>query len=200
MTSTPRILYIMIRHHHLIFPSTLPSKWLLLKVCPQHNPVTPFWNLLLKTLCYQAGVWLYKLSDFHRYRNCCNIGRTNCKAHYYSKHCSTGRHDPSLLSHFQFWMILKYLCFLQEASEWQTVFYISSAIYLVGAIIYGVFASGERQSWAKDKPQNSERVKSEHCYSNSAVELDSLWQIHMSQWGKAALFLDTFCKLLNSIY
>ncbi|EEB16556.1 sialin, putative [Pediculus humanus corporis] len=32
--------------------------------------------------------------------------------------------------------------------EWQVVFYISSAIYLVGAIFYGIFASGEEQSWA----------------------------------------------------
>jgi ACS family sodium-dependent inorganic phosphate cotransporter len=54
------------------------------------------------------------------------------------------------------------------------VFYIASAIYLVGAIIYGVFASGEQQSWAEDKPQNTRTVKSEQCYSNSAMELDSV--------------------------
>lgn len=38
--------------------------------------------------------------------------------------------------------------FLQTQEEWQVVFYISSAIYLVGAIFYGIFASGEEQSWA----------------------------------------------------
>jgi len=59
---------------------------------------------------------------------------------------------------------------LQQASEWQIVFYIASAIYLVGAIIYGVFASGERQSWAKDTPQNTRTLKGE---SNSALEMDS---------------------------
>lgn len=64
--------------------------------------------------------------------------------------------------------------FLQQASEWQIVFYITSAIYLVGAIIYGMFASGERQSWAMDKQQNARTGKSEQCYSNSAVELDSI--------------------------
>jgi ACS family sodium-dependent inorganic phosphate cotransporter len=52
------------------------------------------------------------------------------------------------------------------------VFYIASAIYLVGAVIYGLFASGEQQIWAKDKLQNARTVKSEQCYSNSAMELD----------------------------
>lgn len=37
------------------------------------------------------------------------------------------------------------------ASEWQIVFYIASAIYLMGAIFYGIFASGERQEWAKTR-------------------------------------------------
>jgi ACS family sodium-dependent inorganic phosphate cotransporter len=59
---------------------------------------------------------------------------------------------------------------VQQTSEWQIVFYIASAIYLVGAVIYGVFASGERQSWAKDTPQRARTVKGE---SNSAIELDS---------------------------
>lgn len=64
---------------------------------------------------------------------------------------------------------------MQQASEWQIVFYIASAIYLVGAIIYGVFASGERQSWAKDTPQNARTIRGE---SNSAFELDSASEIH----------------------
>jgi len=59
---------------------------------------------------------------------------------------------------------------LQQTSEWQIVFYIASAIYLVGAIVYGIFASGERQSWAKDTPQSTRTLKGE---SNSALELDS---------------------------
>ena len=50
------------------------------------------------------------------------------------------------------------------------MFYIASAIYLVGAVIYGVFASGERQSWAKDTPQSIRTLKGD---SNSAFELDS---------------------------
>ncbi|PNF25429.1 hypothetical protein B7P43_G08787 [Cryptotermes secundus] len=70
-------------------------------------------------------------------------------------------------------VITGYIVQNKQASEWQIVFYIASAIYLVGAIIYGVFASGERQSWAKDKLQIVRTVKSEQCYSNSAVEVDA---------------------------
>ncbi|KAB0797496.1 hypothetical protein PPYR_08489 [Photinus pyralis] len=35
-----------------------------------------------------------------------------------------------------------------SAHEWQTVFVISSSVYLFGAIFYGIFASGELQPWA----------------------------------------------------
>ena len=43
--------------------------------------------------------------------------------------------------------------FLQLPSEWMTVFYIVSAVYVFGAIFYATFASGELQSWAKSEPQ-----------------------------------------------
>jgi ACS family sodium-dependent inorganic phosphate cotransporter len=59
---------------------------------------------------------------------------------------------------------------VQQASEWQIVFYMASAVYLVGAVIYGVFASGERQIWAQDAPQSTRTLKGE-C--NNALELDS---------------------------
>ncbi|XP_023222826.1 sialin-like [Centruroides sculpturatus] len=32
--------------------------------------------------------------------------------------------------------------------EWKTVFFIAAGIYFVGAIFYGLFASGEKQNWA----------------------------------------------------
>ncbi|KAJ8952109.1 hypothetical protein NQ314_007602 [Rhamnusium bicolor] len=37
---------------------------------------------------------------------------------------------------------------IYSADDWRVVFYISSGIYLFGAVIYGLFASGELQSWA----------------------------------------------------
>ena len=48
----------------------------------------------------------------------------------------------------------------KEASEWQTVFYITASVYAVGALTYGLFASGERQPWAvassDDRPVDEE--------------------------------------------
>ena len=43
------------------------------------------------------------------------------------------------------------ICFLfyQTAEEWRVVFYLAAAIYLAGAVFYGLFASGERQPWAE---------------------------------------------------
>lgn len=42
--------------------------------------------------------------------------------------------------------------------EWRIVFYISSGIYLFGAVFYGIFVSAELQSWAKEtEPLNSDR-------------------------------------------
>ncbi|GBP09404.1 Vesicular glutamate transporter 1 [Eumeta japonica] len=35
----------------------------------------------------------------------------------------------------------------KSAEQWRIVFFISSAIYLVGAIIYGLFCSAEKQPW-----------------------------------------------------
>jgi hypothetical protein len=60
----------------------------------------------------------------------------------------------------------------QSASEWQVVFYIASAIYLVGAVVYGLCASGDVQKWAmeKDRPENKE----DQCYSNRAMESEAL--------------------------
>jgi len=39
-------------------------------------------------------------------------------------------------------------------SEWQNVFFLTAGIYAVGAIIFVVFGSGERQSWAKTSENN----------------------------------------------
>ncbi|XP_018578564.1 sialin-like, partial [Anoplophora glabripennis] len=43
----------------------------------------------------------------------------------------------------------------KSADDWRIVFYISAGIYLVGAVIYGLFASGEIQPWAiESEPLN----------------------------------------------
>jgi hypothetical protein len=60
----------------------------------------------------------------------------------------------------------------QSASEWQIVFYIASAIYLVGAVVYGLCASGEVQKWAIE--ENRPDTKEDKCYTNTAMESDAL--------------------------
>lgn len=40
---------------------------------------------------------------------------------------------------------------LQSTNEWQIIFMITSGVYLLGSVIYWIWASGEIQPWAKDK-------------------------------------------------
>ncbi|XP_031777621.1 vesicular glutamate transporter 1 isoform X1 [Nasonia vitripennis] len=63
-------------------------------------------------------------------------------------------------------VITGYLVPNKTPDEWRIVFIIASVIYLVGALIYGIFTSGEEQPWAKDND------KENRCrYDNPAVEL-----------------------------
>ena len=34
-------------------------------------------------------------------------------------------------------------------AEWQTVFLITAVVYFIGAVMYGLLASGEKQDWAE---------------------------------------------------
>jgi len=62
----------------------------------------------------------------------------------------------------------------RTVEQWQYVFYIASTIYLVGAIFYGLFASGERQPWAIDKEHTppEKRKPNNHIYDNKAMSDD----------------------------
>ncbi|CAC5394935.1 SLC17A5 [Mytilus coruscus] len=42
--------------------------------------------------------------------------------------------------------------------EWRNVFYIYAAFYVIGIIVFGGFARGEVQSWAKDKDTENNRL------------------------------------------
>lgn len=57
----------------------------------------------------------------------------------------------------------------QSAAEWRIVFIIAGAVYLIGAVIYGLYASGEKQSWAEKSDEESKR-----SYDNPAMEIDNL--------------------------
>ncbi|XP_015174625.1 PREDICTED: sialin isoform X2 [Polistes dominula] len=68
-------------------------------------------------------------------------------------------------------IITGYVVQNKSATEWRTVFIIAGTVYLLGAVIYGIFASGEKQSWADDtlKKQSVKKV-----YDNPGLEIDSL--------------------------
>ncbi|XP_015604932.1 sialin isoform X2 [Cephus cinctus] len=65
-------------------------------------------------------------------------------------------------------LLTGYIVSSGSAEDWRTVFFISSGVYLVGAIIYGFFASGERQSWAMEKKND------DVGHDNVAMEVDKL--------------------------
>lgn len=62
--------------------------------------------------------------------------------------------------------------------EWNNVFYLTTAIYAVGAIFYIIFGSGELQSWArvKVKGQNTDTAlrKDENDKEKEKAEMDVL--------------------------
>ncbi|KAL0266390.1 UNVERIFIED_CONTAM: hypothetical protein PYX00_008943 [Menopon gallinae] len=58
----------------------------------------------------------------------------------------------------------------KSAEEWTKVFYIASSVYLVGAITYGLFASGEKQPWASDDEEDNKR---EHTYENKGMDKEN---------------------------
>ncbi|KAG8227728.1 hypothetical protein J437_LFUL008010 [Ladona fulva] len=66
--------------------------------------------------------------------------------------------------------ITGYIVQNKTAKEWRTVFYIASAIYLFGAIFYGLFASGELQPWAEVEDIPGERKDGERDKGKSVEE------------------------------
>ncbi|KAG7199642.1 hypothetical protein KM043_014236 [Ampulex compressa] len=69
-------------------------------------------------------------------------------------------------------IITGYIVQNKSASEWRMVFIIAGSVYLVGAVIYGLCASGEQQSWADDVGQKGRKSKT--SYDNPAIEVDTL--------------------------
>nr|CAD7397026.1 unnamed protein product [Timema cristinae] len=59
---------------------------------------------------------------------------------------------------------------LKSAEEWNIVFYLVGAMFLVGALVFLVFGSGERQSWADQQHHPSD--KTQFCYTNSELSDD----------------------------
>ena len=54
--------------------------------------------------------------------------------------------------------ITGYLTEDKSIANWQHVFIITAFIYAIGAIFYGIFASGDRQEWSKIDQEEEELV------------------------------------------
>lgn len=67
----------------------------------------------------------------------------------------------------------------KTAEQWRIVFFISSGIYLIGAIIYFIFCSAEKQSWVIDNESDvsfdtdGASVTTARGYDNKALEQNS---------------------------
>lgn len=53
--------------------------------------------------------------------------------------------------------------------EWRNVFYVCAGFTVVGAVVFGVFVSGEVQEWAKDKDDKPEDIEMRRRLSSSYV-------------------------------
>ena len=58
---------------------------------------------------------------------------------------------PNSDSNIRNMMFCVIFLFQQTDLEWKIVFIINGVIYLLGAIFYTVFSSGEKQSWSSDR-------------------------------------------------
>ena len=51
---------------------------------------------------------------------------------------------------------LLYISFQNTQAEWRNVFYVCAGFCMFGIIIFGLFATGELQEWAKDPEDDVE--------------------------------------------
>ncbi|XP_063991566.1 sialin [Diachasmimorpha longicaudata] len=66
-------------------------------------------------------------------------------------------------------IITGYIVKDKTPEEWRMVFIIAGSVYLIGAVIYGLFASGERQKWAEEP-----KKKDLPLYINEGLEVDDI--------------------------
>ena len=62
----------------------------------------------------------------------------------------------------------------KSKSEWNTVFWISTVIYVIGAITYGLIGSGETQYWAftanPKETSQFEKIGGDYVYEDDQVK------------------------------
>ena len=66
--------------------------------------------------------------------------------------------------------ITGYLTEDKSIGAWQHVFIITAFIYAIGAIFYGIFASGDRQEWSKIDKDNEEELVSKAGYFSRDIK------------------------------
>ncbi|XP_016840301.1 solute carrier family 17 (sodium-dependent inorganic phosphate cotransporter)-like isoform X1 [Nasonia vitripennis] len=71
-------------------------------------------------------------------------------------------------------LITGYIVQDKTSDEWRVVFLLAALVYFVGAVIYGAFASGEKQTWALENEHRDQDRELENCYDNRAMDVDGL--------------------------
>jgi len=76
-------------------------------------------------------------------------------------------------------MITGYIVQNKTADEWHYVFYISAGIYLLGGVFYVIFASGNRQEWARpsetiDDNSNAVTANSDAVTGNISLSVTTI--------------------------
>jgi anaerobic C4-dicarboxylate transporter len=51
-------------------------------------------------------------------------------------------------------LIVSFIFKQDTQEEWRNVFYVCAGFTVFGAVVFGLFVSGEVQEWAKDKDYN----------------------------------------------
>jgi len=63
-------------------------------------------------------------------------------------------------------------------SEWQDVFYLTAAVYAVGAVVFVVFGSGYRQHWAGDTGHGEVRIRNKESLGNiELTDVSERWAL-----------------------
>ena len=75
----------------------------------------------------------------------------------------------------------------QTADEWHYVFYISAGIYLLGGVFYVIFASGNRQEWARpsetiDDNSNAVTANSDAVTGNISLSVTTISTNSGQKW------------------
>ncbi len=70
--------------------------------------------------------------------------------------------------------------------EWQNVFFITASVYLIGGILYGLLASGERQEWSKIDHDEEELVIN-FTGKKPEIKMSTVYFFHLQTTATASI-------------